>query len=246
MIVLVVLLWIFLIIIGLILFLFLLLALPIRYDIRATNIGDATTLVKVRYLFGLVRLGYESKDGKERSYFKIAWKDLLKGKSIRKTPEQSQPHTPDDGVDSSTNKPQPEEKAESMSLSGYIKTAKKAKEVLTSRRGKTIMKLCIDALKKLWKILRPYKFKLSGVVGLGDPGSTGVFFGLYSVFTAFFRIEKNVSLAGDFQTDEVRIEYKLALCGMISILRVSGLLVGLAMKKPMRELIRGYFAKGTA
>ena len=246
MIVFTVLFWILIIMVGLllglILLLFILLALPIRYEVRATNINELYTLVRIRYLFGLIRYIYELKDGIESSCLMIAWKDVsISHSSILKTLEKSQESLAESQSRSIVGRFISHEKDDESSPDGFIKTVKNTKELLTSRRGKTIMSLCMDACKNLWKILRPYKFELTGVVGLGDPGSTGVFFGLYSMFVSFFKTGKAVNLAADFQSDDVKVEFNLVVRGMVSVIRVAVLLIRLVIKKPMRELIKEHF-----
>ena len=251
MIVFTVLFWILIIMVGLllglILLLFILLALPIRYEVRATNINELYTLVRIRYLFGLIRYIYELKDGIESSCLMIAWKDVsISHSSILKTLEKSQESLAESQSRSIVGRFISHEKDDESSPDGFIKTVKNTKELLTSRRGKTIMTLCLDALKKLWKIVRPNMCKLTGVVGLGDPGSTGIFFGLYSAFAAFLGFGKGVRLSGDFHSESVKIELSLDMRGMVSIIRIVALLVRLAIRKPIWDLIKGHIVKGMA
>jgi hypothetical protein len=59
----------------------------------------------------------------------------------------------------------------------------------------TVFKL----LKKLYKKIKPKRFKVQGTIGFGDPCSTGQFIGLYEAYSNAAGLRNAIDLKGDYE-----------------------------------------------
>ena len=218
--------WILLGIVALLLSIVLIAALlaiiPVRYDAKVA-VGDETTaIVRVSYFFRLIYFVYE--------YRKDVRKTTLRIVGFRKklAIDKSEPST-------KKNKKKVYKQDESES-DGIIDTIQ---SVLTYPHRKIIMDLCISALKKMSKHLKPKKIDISGVIGFEDPAHTGWLLGAYEALAGIFKIRQNVRLYGDFNVSSTVVKLDVFVKGSISIASVSWPFVWLAVQKPIRGLIWG-------
>jgi len=230
--------------------------------------GGHAAFVKVSYLFKLVRgrYIYENGEGKLETY--IAWFDLgkrlnaTKAESHEDDPGHQEPYTaeksnflamlekyvepdsvakPDECEASSPvtpgSKPKFFDKIKSVKEK-YAKIKSNVKTVLTYPNRKIIMKLTWRAVKKMFKVLKPKHFDISGTIGFEDPSKTGLFIGLYEALAEPLRIRKNVRLGGNFDTPATAIDLQISVKGSLSIARMTLPIIGLIIKKPIRTLIK--------
>ena len=251
-------LWVLLGLIALVVFVVLLiiilLAIPIRYEVRATTGEDNGNVVFVRisYLLRLVRMVYEYQDGAGQRKVKILWFTLGKKKADLK-PRKDKPDSNDKHetktripflhTNKTTKSVEPEEETPPVkwhqSLKNkYINIKNSINDVLTYPNRKIIIDLALSATKKLFKILRPKRFRVTGTVGFADPSTTGIFVGVCEMVVMHFDIGKYVRLGGDFDSSKTEAHLKINAKGSISLGRIVLLSIGLLLKKPVRTLIK--------
>lgn len=105
--------------------------------------------------------------------------------------------------------------------------------VLTNLDKKSIISLGIILLKKLFRQLAPRQFFLSGVVGFGNPGTTGLFLGACQ---AVLGKSESIHLQGDFC--ESRFEMVLKMNGYFSIASLLWPCIWFYFQKPVRDAVK--------
>jgi len=242
-----------------------LLAIPIRYNVEAATGGDAgnTAFIRVGYLLRLVRMVYEYRDGAGQLKIKVAWFTLGK-KKASKVAEPPRKDNPVDSnhhslavhsnIETSPKKAEPANKipehyksfAEETPSAGWFQSLKdnyaKIKSnidmVLTYPNRKIIIDLVLHTAKKLFKIVKPKRFIITGTVGFSDPSTTGLFVGACEAAAEYFNIRQNVRLGGNFDTAKTEASLQINAKGSISMARVALPIIRLWLKKPIRTLIR--------
>jgi len=249
-------LWVLLVIAAIVLLFVLLLALPIRYTISA-NVGGSegtSAKAKVRYLFGLIRGNYvyDKSEGELQAY--IAWFKLNKKRDDiqEKTEhfEKVMPQTPvelvkdiealkdiDDAPPLKTFNKEDKPSFFSSLKAKIIKIKEKINAVLEFPNKRLIASLVMGTLKKMAKLLKPKHINISGTIGFTDPATTGMFFAAYESVAHLLDIRQNVKLDGNFDTEKTTVALDVYVKGSISVGRMILPLIGLALKKPIRELI---------
>jgi len=219
-------------------------AIPVRYNVNVNTGRDGQNIAHVRatYLFGLVCMTYEYLNGEGATKIRILSIPLGKKK---------QP--PSDSKIKSPNKRKLAKEAKKAKKSektakpgkperSIIKKLKGIKDnvtaVLTYPNRKTIIDLVKKMLKKQWKVLKPKKMNISGVVGFADPSQTGFFFAAYGVVAEFLNIRKHIQLSGNFDTPSTVVMLDIYVQGRISALRMVLPILNLVRKKPIRKLIK--------
>jgi len=235
--------------ISVLLLIIVLLAIPVRYNVNVENGTNAN--VKVSYLFKLIRAYYDYKDGDGKLKIRVLWFSV--GEKKKKTKGHVEKETSveiesveNEAIKTDSIKSESDKAAETSKPKHFFKSVKgkferikhNANTVLTYPNRKTIMDLSIKALRKIFKILKPKYFDISGTVGFADPSRTGLFIGFYEAIAQILNIRKNVRLAGNFDTPHTTAELRVIVRGSINIARLLLPVIGLLLKKPVRILIR--------
>jgi len=219
-------------------------AIPVRYKVDAsTGRGDKNIVhARATYLFGLVRITYEYLNGEGTTKIRIF------GIPIRKKKQQS--------ADSKVMTPNKRKLAKELKKAkkvAKLKEPSKPKRTIVERlkgikddisrvwtypNRNTIIDLIKKMLKKLWKILKPKKFNISGEVGFADPSQTGFLFAAYGVVAEFLNIRNNIQLSGNFDTPNTVVILDIYVKGSVSAIRILLPILNLVRKKPIRKLIK--------
>jgi len=226
-----------------------LLAIPIRYTVNIEN-GEAredgtNASVRVSYLFKLIRAYYDYKNGDGQLKIRVLWFAVGEKKKKIKAHVETDMPAENESTESGPIEDKPDETARPSKFQRFFKSAKdkierinhNANTVLTYPNLKTIISLSVNALRKIFKILKPKYFDISGTVGFADPSRTGLFIGFYEAITQTLKIRKNVRLAGNFDTPHTTAELRVVVRGSINIARLLLPVIGLLLKKPIHILI---------
>ncbi|MCL2286618.1 MAG: hypothetical protein FWC32_09700 [Firmicutes bacterium] len=247
-----VILWILLTVVSIFVLLVILLAIPMRYNVRASTVsgGEKTALAKMNYFFWLVRAVYVYEEGDSQFKAYIGWYQLGSRKKKVKKAENAVLESVAPSAEQSDEK-EPESKAEKMPepdrkpagrfksiKDTYAKIKANINVVLTYPNRKIITELIFGTTKKLFKIVKPKHFDIYGTVGFADPAKTGMFIGLYEAITELFGIRQNVRLHGNFDTPSMAADLQVTAKGSISIARMAFPIIMLIIKKPIRTLIK--------
>ena len=234
--------WILIVAAGIVLLFLLFLAAPISYSVNA-EIGDNTTAkVRCGYMFRFVTLTYEYRDKTGSTVIRIAGIKLGAGKKGQ----------------ISTGRPAPEElpAAETAPQEARIKKNEGSQEkskggmlnslksVLTYPQIKTIIKMTLDALKKMFKVILPRHLDISGEVGFADPSSTGFFIGAYEALVGILSLRQKIRLTGIFETDKTTVRLNISAKGSLSVARLLIPLLKVIFKEPMWSFIKDIWRKG--
>jgi len=224
-----VLLWILAVIFGLVLLVILISAIPVRYRVRFKKKDKVKYIVRVSWLFGLIRLNFSDRGRKGESDIS---RDEIEGEVQRRIEKIFGRAGEEDSED---NPPKKKE--------GFFKKFSKIREVLTESQAITIIKHGLTAFKKIYRIARPKHIDVFGVVGFPCPFTTGIFFAGYEAVAGLLGIRNAVRLEGDFNTDEVVVQLEADISGSASPLRLALPVLQFALKKPVRKQIRKYLRK---
>ena len=226
----------------LILLVVVLLAIPVRYKVDAvTGVGgdgQHKAVVGVSYLFGLVRLAYNYLDGEGKvtpRLFGIPLKSRTAHSThdIKKAPKKDKPPK------AASKEKKPSKKKPKPSLKQkYVKLKSNTNMVLTYPNRKAIIGHFLSMLKKQWKILKPKRINISGIVGFTDPSHTGFFFAAYGVVAEFLDIRRYIQLSGNFDTPHTVVQLQIHAKGSIRLGRMIIPIIGLLLKKEIRKLIK--------
>jgi len=252
-------LWILLGITTFIVFIFLLLtvllAMPIKYNVTGNTVAgrEQTALVKVSYLYRLLRAVYVYENGEGQLKYYLAWYELKKRKKKNRTTPVPEPNIEVNKQDSVNTKaqlkpdmaesapPQPslDSPGKSESIKNkYTKIKGSLNAFLTYPNRKIIMELVWRTTKKIAKILKPKHFDISGTIGFEDPAKTGLFIGMYEAVAELLKIRQNLRLDGNFDVPCTTIDLQVSVKGKIRIIRMTLPIIGLLIKKPIRTLIK--------
>jgi len=225
---------------------------PIRYSVNAEFSEKTNAIAKASYLFGAVRVLYRYKDGEGH----VKWRVFGFPLSFKKTSKTKQ--NKEDASEASTAKKaeqteitpgstipgeKQEEKSAEKPKAGVYKKLKSAKAYLTSTQGKTIIKLALEASKRLFITLMPKHLNIQGSVGFSNPADTGLFIGAYEAIAGVAGVRDSIRLRGDFDTDKTVIQIILSARGSLSIARLSKPALWLLTKKPIRTGIMALLRK---
>ena len=197
-------------------------SLPIRYEVKVVVDDETTAAVHVSYCFRLIYLIYEYRKNAEKMTLRIVG---FRKKLALNKPESSRKKS------SKKN-----DKKDESEFGGILSTIQ---SVLTYPHRKIIIDLCISALKKMSKHLKPKKIDISGVIGFEDPAHTGWLLGMYEALAGILKIRQNVRLSGDFNVLSTVVKLDVSVKGSVNIARLSWPIVWLAVQKPIRGLIWG-------
>jgi hypothetical protein len=106
------------------------------------------------------------------------------------------------------------------------------------------MKLGIEALRRIGRVIWPRHLFVSGEVGFADPAATGVFMGAFEALAGAFRLRHRICLSGDFTAESTVVRLKADARGSLSIARLSIPIIWLLLQKPIRAVIRDVLRKG--
>jgi len=192
---------------------------PIRYSLNA---NESDFCLRITWLFSFFRL---VSTGVEKSKFYVLFfpfsvdlsKPPAKAKQLKKhVKKRVEKHV--------------EKRVEK------IKNKSVTRDVLTDTNLKRIIKPLFQAFVKILKILRPKKFRVSGVVGFPCPYETGVLFAIYEPLVSCLGIRDNLALTGDFNTDVFVFRINAKIQGSLKIWQLLTPLVTLALNKDVRKM----------
>lgn len=238
-----------LLLLGIILFIpalilvILLCLLPFHYKLKANNLQKTDVFFTIKYLFGLIRFKALYKDEKLDSGLYVFWFKIKTDKALQsfistKTKDEKPPDEKK-VMDSPT---ETADEPKKKSASGLISYAKKVIQVLTSSDGKTIIRQSLNAIKKIWRKLRPTKFLLKAEISLGDPADTAFLMGFYEVISAFLSLKKNIILSGDYNSD-FKVKGITDLKGWFNVFNLLLPVLGVLLKNPTRNLLFKHIRK---
>ena len=211
-----ILLWIFLILLFLlVLFLF----LPIRYWIEGTTGSQTEVYAKITWFFRLLSVCYSYTSAETVFFAKIG------------------PYTIPLNLLPASSKRNAQQKAVEASFK-----LSDIRPLLTSLDIKSIISLGIILIKKLMKRMKPKRFKLYGIIGFGDPCSTGQFLALYEAVVGAARLRSAIDLQGDFIKKKFALELNMAGC--FTIASMIGPMIWFILQKPVRNAIKINTKKG--
>jgi hypothetical protein len=232
--------WIPLILLAIVLFfllfIFVLTLIPIKYSAKVNKNEKMNFCFQIKYFFRLIRFVYAFKDGESKSALyifgiRIRTKDAPKPQKVAKTAKAAAAKT----VEIKKTVVKAKAKKVKKEKTSYIRNFF---AVLTDSQGKTIIKLVLATIRKILRMFKPKYLDVSGVVGFSDPCNTGLFVGAYEALAAGCGFRDKVRLEGKFDTDETFIQIKGEVRGSVSIFRLVLPVIGLILKKPVRELLR--------
>jgi len=245
-----------LIVLGLIIFVIILpfCIIPIRYSVKAVT-GDGTfVLVRVSYLFKLIRLVFEYREGEATTILQIAWKKIdLSGRGAKPEEPGEIPKKAQRSIFSFGSKRRSKRRSkdlddemnqQSKQTAGFRNVIEKIKAVLTYPNRKIIIKLVKQALRRAGRVLWPRHLAIFGEVGFSDPMKTGLFLGAYEAIISAYRLRQKICITGDFMADTFTARLNVDARGHIRIARLSLPFIWLLLKKPIRSLIKDLRRKG--
>jgi hypothetical protein len=142
-----------------------------------------------------------------------------------------------------THKESPAPKKPPEKKESFFKKMSNTREVLTESQGKIIIKHALTMLKKIFVVLRPKFFEISGVIGFSCPFNTAMFFGAYETLAGMFRFKNNIRLVGDFNSDDTVIRLNADIRGRVSGLRLTLPVIWFITRKPVFSLIKKMWRK---
>ncbi|MCL2049001.1 MAG: hypothetical protein FWG87_09760 [Defluviitaleaceae bacterium] len=203
---------------------------PIRYYFKY----DGESFLKVRYLFFWWR-SHEKDKGLSLPLGKRKSKDKPKTEPSAAESSASEPTAPEP-------KPEPEPVKKRK-----IKRKKKLKawfnglgslhQALTDKEVKIMIKQGFTLIKQILSAARPKRFNIYGVVGLGCPFDTAMFFGMYEALVSVLNLRKNIRLTGDFASDTTVIDIKADIRGRIRPYQVIVPVMLMVLKNPTRTIL---------
>ncbi len=101
-----------------------------------------------------------------------------------------------------------------------------------------IIKYSIEYLKALILAINPKKFELCGVIGLGDPASTGQFIGFISIISEFLPFETYIS--GDFENEV--FEGSVITKGKTNVFKIAYPTLKYIFKEPIWRILKEKFS----
>ena len=101
---------------------------------------------------------------------------------------------------------------------------------------KGLLGIALTVLKKLFRHIRPRKYRIEGVVGTKDPATTGYILGACGALKALWG--ENLQVRADFQREV--LEGEVFLQGRIQLGSLLGIGIWCLTKAPIRKLIKIY------
>jgi len=230
-----------------------LLAIPIRYRFSAKYGGEEGTqlFVKASYLFGLVGIVSEHKDGEMQTKIRVAWRTLKnkdkpaaeKKAKVAVNAENFNISVTPDIVNITPADTAPEEKKKEPLREKLARYKEKyenikaiANDIWTYPDRKLITSLTLRALKSMWRAIRPKHIKITGTIGLSDPANTAYIMAIYAIVAEFLQVQRWVRIAANFEAPVIQVNAYVK--GSCSILRLLLPIIWLTIKRPIRKLIK--------
>ena len=218
--------------VPLVLFMLLLFCFPIRYKVLAKIDENKDINAKVSYLFGLVRLKYSLKNGKDDASI---WVLFLRFGN--KTTQKINFAQNDKNNDIFPFKQKNVEKEAVDKETDSKKLLTNLKDILTFGEIKTIIKDSFKTIKKLLVAIRPKFIDIEGEFGRLDPAETAIMYGGYEAVSNVLGIRRNVRLLPVFNNDEEVLRLRVDVRGRVNIYMLLIPVVRLLLSKPIRNLI---------
>ncbi len=108
--------------------------------------------------------------------------------------------------------------------------------VIQDKDNQDLVKHALNRLGKLLKSIRPRVLRAEAVVGLGEPDTTGYFYGAYQAIRPFLGKKCRVMITPDFERQI--LEGKIALRGKIVAVVLLYHIIRVALDKRLQKLLR--------
>jgi hypothetical protein len=213
--------------------------MPIVYKTRAQLDGEATAKVWAAYF--ICYFAYEYTQGRSLYTLRLAGIKINLAKKAKHATQTKAKKPTEDAEKQAANPKDTKDVKKSNAKSGKKSGEKSIISLLTSPNLKTMISLAFKCLKKYKRVLTPWRISAEGVVGTGDPYTTGLLLGAYEAGAGMLRLRDRVRFAGDFEQAVFKADVNAY--GYFTLAGLVRPLIWLLWQKPIRDEIKNIIWK---
>ena len=232
---------------------------PMKYDVRASNMDCIKCSIRLDFVFRMISVEVFLKK-KETLLTKIKlclfgkclWQKKAKKKKkkpaeISEVQEEAYKKITEEPeiLEEETKKPnvrrikmshpkEPPKEAEATEIKPAKEEESLIKQIMKMPDKGKLIKLSLNLMKDLLKEIKPDYVYIRGILGTGDPCSTGRYLGIAYAASGYFGLDTQIT--PDFEN--VVYKGKVQLTGSVRIYKVLYLGLRFITKKPVRNLIK--------
>ena len=232
---------------------------PMKYDVRASNMDCIKCSIRLDFIFRMISFEIFLKK-KEKLLTKIklclfgkcVWqkksgRKKKKPAEITEVQDKALPKTeePDEILEEKTKRPnvrrikmshpkEPPNEAEKTEIKPNQAEESLIKRIMKMPDKGKLIKLTLKFIKDILKEVKPDYVYIRGILGTGDPCSTGRYLGIAYAAAGYFGLDAQIT--PDFEN--VVYKGKIRLTGSVRIYKVIYLGLRFITKKPVRNLIK--------